>query len=97
MEINSITLELMGYIDSNGHDIDNWCMGITKNIETGLYKNHNVKRIGKHCFADAETNHKAYEVIKQLNKQYNIHNVTKPEDEDGTIVFVFKSTDYTNL
>lgn len=96
MNYHSITLRLMNYIQTHGHEIDDWCMGVTNNIEMGLYKNHKVNPSFKNDFQDAKTVEAAQEVIKQLNSEFSIINVTVPEDENGTIVFVYKRTPYTN-
>ena len=96
MEFNLFVAQFAGYIHSHGHDIDNWCVGITSDPEIRLFKEHKIRSLGLFLFDDAKTKQNAYNTVKELLKDFEILNVSDDNDIAGTWVYIYKITDYSN-
>ena len=62
MTYQNIVNELYNYYTKSGGDYNNWYVGITNDIDSRLYGDHNVSRKGVWYHAEADSNDVARQV-----------------------------------
>lgn len=92
MNLENFICAFIGYIQSNGHDVENWSMGIATDARKRLFKEHKVKEYyGKYFADDALTRENAIETITALLNEFELENVSDFNDTTGTQVYIYKN------
>ncbi len=94
MDYNTVIKRMQTYMSKFEGDYSDWCVGITKNLDEGLFQLHKVEENGIWISFGADTDEVAKKVESFFIKKKTAGNPTELE-EDTRIVYVYKKNSNT--